>query len=54
MEKVMHSGFDCPAYGVIIPKEFKMKKDENGLVYFVAPKGAKIPDELKYCCKEEE
>ena len=48
----MHSGFECPTYGVIVPKDYKIEKDKDGIIWLIPPKGAEVPKDLKYCCKE--
>lgn len=53
MKTPKHSGFEYPISGVIIPKEYRIEKDENGLIHYIAPKGAEIPEELKGTIEEE-
>ena len=52
MEEVK-SGFSCPIYGVLVPKEYRTETDENGICHIYAPKGAEIPEELKGYVEEE-
>lgn len=47
MDEIKKSGFDCPVYGVVIPKEYKSVKDKDGIVRIYAPKGTEVPEELK-------
>lgn len=51
------SGFDCPVYGVLIPKEYTTVETEDGVSYLVPPEGTKeedIPKDLRPYCRIKE
>ena len=54
-DEPLRSGFDCPVYGVVVPKGYTFEEGENGISYLVPPKGVKIediPEELRCYCRE--
>ena len=37
VDRPMHSGFDCPAYGTILPDDVVVKYNEDGKLTFISP-----------------
>ena len=48
-----HSGFECPIKFVTVPKNYKRVVGEDGLIYFIPPKGAEVPEELRHACDSQ-
>lgn len=50
-EEPIHSGFEAPAYGIVIPKEYTFETDKDGISYLIPPEGSEVPKELKPYCR---